>query len=246
MSVYSMIMEKVRREKVHMTLIDPASQDPVASGSIAREAESAGSDFILVGGSTDVSGELMQKTIDEIKARCSLKTIIFPGSPNMLSANADALYFMSLLNSKDLDFVIGHQVRSSRLIHELGIESISMGYVVFSPGMRVGRVGNADLVERDDRDTALSYALTAEMLGFKLVYFESGSGSNTYVSPDVIAHTKRYITVPLIVGGGIRTPESSMEIARAGADIIVTGTVAERSSDVFGTLRPIIKAIKSI
>jgi putative glycerol-1-phosphate prenyltransferase len=44
----------------------------------------------------------------------------------------------------------------------------------------------------------------------------------------MISMTHRTIDVPLIVGGGIRTPEHAAANVRAGADIIVVGTALER------------------
>jgi heptaprenylglyceryl phosphate synthase len=39
---------------------------------------------------------------------------------------------------------------------------------------------------------------------------------------------KQNINIPLIVGGGLRTPEKVREAAVAGADIIVVGTAIEK------------------
>jgi phosphoglycerol geranylgeranyltransferase len=44
------------------------------------------------------------------------------------------------------------------------------------------------------------------------------------------------------VGGGIRRPEDAVEALKAGADIIVTGTIAEES---FEGCREIIRTVKS-
>lgn len=245
MSVYKEILNKLSHEKIHMTLIDPASQDPIKSGKIAEEASSAGTDYIMIGGSNNIDRNKMNETISAIKRVTETKVIIFPGSPEMLCEKADAIYFMSLLNSKNTDYIIGHQVASSTVLSEMDIETIAMGYVVFEPGMTVGKVGNVNPVGRTDHKGALSYALAAELLGMKLVYFESGSGSPTFVDPSVISYVKEKLQIPLIVGGGIRSPESAREVASAGADIIVTGTVAEKASNIREILEPIIRAVKS-
>ncbi len=243
MSVYGDIIDKLKRKKVHMTLIDPASQSLQESARIAIEAERAGTDFIMIGGSTRINSELMDKTVEIIKAKTSLKTIIFPGSPEMISSKADAIYYMSLMNSRNIEFIIGHQVKTSLLLRKLAIETISMAYLVFEPGMTVGRVGEANLIKRDDCDTALLYAIAAETFGMKLIYLESGSGSPTYVSESVVKRIKDYIRIPVIVGGGIRTREAAESLANAGADIIVTGTIVERNSNVYEALHDIISSI---
>lgn len=245
MSVYKEILDKLKNEKIHMTLIDPASQDPAKSGRIAEGASSAGTDYIMIGGSNNITRDIMTETVGRIKDVTDTKVIIFPGSPEMLCDNADAIYYMSLLNSRSTDFIVGYQASVSRKIRDMGIETIPMGYVIFEPGMTVGKVGQASLVGRDDTRRAESYALAAELFGMKLVYFESGSGSPTHVDPGLITEVKKQLHIPLIVGGGIRSAEVAKNIAESGADIIVTGTVAERSSNIPETLKPIIRAIKS-
>ncbi len=244
MTVYSEIMKRLETSRVHMTLIDPASQKSKKAALMAEEAEKAGSDFIMIGGSTSVSMSMVDETVLAIKDRSSLKTILFPGSAEMVSPNADAIFFMTLMNSRNPKFLMGHQIAAARTIRKMGMETISMGYVVFEPGMTVGRIGEADLVSSSSPEKAISYALAAEMFGMKLVYFEAGSGAPNHVSCDTVKAVKKEISIPLIVGGGIRTREAAGMIAESGADIVVTGTVAEKASSVFGELKPIIAAIK--
>ncbi len=245
MAVLDSLVGMVVKKKVHMTLIDPAAQDPYKSGQIAKEAQRAGTDFFMVGGSTDIDGPHLTKCVGEMKKNSSRPVIIFPGSSSMICDNADAIYFMSLLNSSSSEFVVGHQARAAIPLNRMKIEKIPMGYIVVEPGMTVGKVGKANLVGKDDSRTALSYALAAQMFGMKLVYLEAGSGSPVHVPASMIRTVKESLSVPLIVGGGIRTRDSAREVASAGADIIVTGTVAEKAQDVFETLEPIIGAIHS-
>lgn len=246
MNVLKEILDGIKNRKLHMTLIDPASQSPERSARIAHEAERAGTDYIMIGGSTMIDPAALRETITRIREQTGLKIIIFPGSASMVSDNADAIYFMSLLNSSTNEFIIRHQMLAAPVLKKIGLETISMGYIVFEPGMTVGKVGKADLVDREDSDTAVSYSLAAEMLGMKLIYLESGSGSPTYVSEDVVSSVHRSIGIPLIVGGGIRNPENARKIAEAGADIIVTGTVAEQAESIFEALEPIVSAIKTV
>lgn len=244
MTIYEDILETIKSRKVHMTLIDPAAQDPDRSARIAHEAEKAGTDYIMIGGSTKVDRDKLNAAIMKIREMTDRKIIIFPGSSSMVSEKADAIYFMSLLNSKTNEFIIKHQVIAAPILRKMGIEIISMGYLVFEPGMTVGRVGNADLIPRTDSESAVAYSMAAEMFGMNLVYLESGSGSPTRVSGEVISSVKKNLKIPVIVGGGIRDPEAAEDVADAGADIIVTGTVAEKTDQIFDVLEPIIKAVK--
>jgi phosphoglycerol geranylgeranyltransferase len=245
LSVYSEIMRKLEKGKVHMTLIDPAAQSYRRGGEIAEEAQAAGTDFIMVGGSTNIDTEGMDQCIDYIQQYSSLKVIIFPGSHSMISSRADAIYFMSLLNSRNPEFIIRQQARGAVYIRKIGMETIPMGYLVVEPGMTVGRVGEVDLIRKDDNERALSFAIAAEAFGMKFVYLEAGSGADYPVKENMISLVRSGISIPLIVGGGIRTAAAARKIARAGADIVVTGTVAEKSANVAKTLAPIITAVKS-
>ncbi len=245
MSVKEYIMKKLDSEKMHMTLIDPDDQSPEEAAKIAKLAKRAGTDAIMIGGSTGITRELMDKTIKEIKKVVDLPVIIFPNSASVLSPYADALYFMSLLNSEDIDMVIGQQVKGAVYVKKMGIEPISMGYIIVEPGMTVGKVGKARPIPRSRPELAVAYALAAEYLGMSLVYLEAGSGAPEPVPANMIRAVKREITVPLIVGGGIRTASAAREIGRAGADIIVTGTVVEVAEDIENVLGDIVASFKS-
>ncbi len=245
MKVMNYIEEKVKSGKMHMTLIDPADQEPRNAAKIAEEAMRAGTDAIMIGGSTGITKEDMDKTIVEIKKKVKLPVIIFPNSASVLSPHADALYFMSLLNSESIEMIIGHQVRGAPFVKKMGIEPIPMGYIIIEPGMTVGRVGRARLIRRDRPQDAVAYALAAQYLGMKFVYLEAGSGAPEPVPPEMIAMVKSEISIPLIVGGGIRTPEMAKRAVDSGADIVVTGTIVEEVDDIYSALSDIINAVKS-
>lgn len=246
MTIYSQIYDLTLKRKVHMTLIDPASQNISRSTEIAIEAERAGTDFFMIGGSTSIDMKVMDDTISGIKKETTKPVIIFPGSSLMISRYADAIYFMSLLNSRNPNFIIGHQVKAAPFLKKMGIETIPMGYLVFDPGMTVGKVGEADLIDNRNEDPAIAYSLAAQMLGMKLVYLEAGSGAPVTVNPRIVKAVKSQISVPLIVGGGIRTKENASIIAKAGADVVVTGTIVEKAEKVYDALEPIIREIKSV
>ena len=151
---------------------------------------------------------------------------------------------MMLLNSRDRRFLIEEQRRGAPCIKRFGLEPIPMGYLIFEPGMRAGEVGRAELVARGDTALAVEYALAAQYFGMAAVYLEAGSGAPEPVSPSSIRGVKKEISIPLIVGGGITNPLSARATVRAGADIVVTGTVAERSSGKEGVLQDIVDAIR--
>ncbi len=245
MKVMEYILGKLEKERLHMTLIDPDKQSASEAGKLADIAAELGTDAIMVGGSTGVTQKKMDDTIREIKKNTAVPVIIFPTSAAAISSYADAIYFMSLLNSKSPIFLVRQQMVGAPVIRKLGIEPISMGYIVVEPGMKVGEVGMAEPVPVNRTDIAVGYALAAEFFGMSLVYLEAGSGAPQPVPTDMVSAVKSEINIPLIVGGGIRSAETAKRIADAKADIIVTGTIIEESSDREKTLGRIIEAVKT-
>lgn len=242
MKVWNLIQETLQSRKMHMTLIDPAKQELVVAGDISKAAETAGTDAIMVGGSTGVTQENLDGTVDEIKKRCSLPVIYFPSGANAIARSCDAIYFMSMLNSTNVRNLTGEHWRGAPIIKQLGLETISMGYVVVEPGMKVGEVGEADVVKRDDLARAVGYALTAEFFGMALVYLEAGSGAPAPVPPEMVYEVRKNVRIPLVVGGGIVNSENARSLAIAGADIVVTGTLIE-NGDFEDLLRDIVSAV---
>ena len=244
MTIAEDIIKKVAKKKLHFSLLDPDKQKPEVAGFLAKTAEDAGSSAIMVGGSTITSQKQVDETVRTIKKYSKLPTILFPSSAKSLSKYADAVFFMSLLNSRNLDYVIREHVKGAPFVKHTGIEPISMGYVIVEPGMTVGKVGEADLVPRDDIETAVGYALATQYLGMQFFYLEAGSGANFPVSNEMINAVKRNIDIPLIIGGGIRNVETAREKAKAGADIVITGTTLEKEKNLNQALSEIVRTVE--
>lgn len=248
----------------HILLIDPASQSPQQAAKTAMIACEAGSSAIFVGGSTETPDELVHQTIVAIKEGLELQAfaasqhpdadeitlppvILFPGGAHALSPAADAILFMMLMNSHNRKYLIGEQVRGAKPLQNFGIETLPTGYLVVSPGGKVGEVGEADLISSDDVEAVESYSLAAKMYGFRLLYLEAGSGANKPVSQELIS-TASQTGLTIIVGGGIRTPTQALAAKEAGANWIVTGTIAEEiseSKELLSTLKSIVSAISN-
>jgi phosphoglycerol geranylgeranyltransferase len=244
MKVIEYIRSKLRLEKLHMTLIDPEKYGPDECSDIAYLAYRAGSDAIMIGGSTGINSDNLDKSVIAMKNLVPIPIIQFPSNAEALSPNFDAIYFMSMLNSKEIKYIIGEQMKASRIIKDMGVETIPMGYVIVEPGMKVGEMGGAEPVKRDDVKTAIGYALAAEFFGMNLFYLEAGSGAPEPVPTEMIKAVKEKLSIPLIVGGGIRDKKTASEISEAGADIVVTGTIVEISEDIEGMLRRIVNGVK--
>jgi phosphoglycerol geranylgeranyltransferase len=242
-SIYAYISSKLKDERIHMTLLDPGKMGAEEIGIIGAKAQEAGTSAIMVGGSTHLSTERVDEAVLALRKETSLPIILFPPSASTLSRYADALYFMSMLNSTNIRFIVGEQLKGAPLINKLGLEPIPMGYILVEPGMTVARIGQADLIRRDQPERAVDYSLMAQYLGMRIVYLEAGSGAPEPIPVEMVSAVKEKLSIPLIVGGGIRTPDQAARIADAGADIIVTGTLVEETDDVVNALRPLIEGI---
>lgn len=245
MSVKEYIMNGVKKGTMHMSLLDPDKQSAEKAAEIALKCKMAGTDAIMIGGSTGITSENLDETAIAIKKATGLPVIYFPAGPHALSKEVDAMYYMSLVNSRDVNMVIRAQAYASLIVKQMGVEPISMGYIIVEPGMKVGEVGQADLVGRDEIKKAMGYALGCEYMGMSLVYLEAGSGADKPVPPEMIGAVKKVLSVPLIIGGGIRTPEDAAMARMAGADIVITGTLVEQCEDD-SLLKNIIAAAKGL
>lgn len=230
----------------HATLLDPANQSPQVAAERAQIAVESGTSLLMVGGSTDTPDEKVHATVQAIQevlelrswgesqsmeggdgGRWSIPIVLFPGGSHALSPAADAITFMMLMNSEDPKYLIQEQMRGAPHLAKYGIEALPTGYVVCSPGGKVGEVGRANLIMPDDTSGISAYAQCGAMFGFKLLYLEAGSGADTPVSANLIDAAASIGGLTLFVGGGIRDGEGAKSAVTAGADWIVTGTLTE-------------------
>ena len=234
----------------HITLIDPGKQSAEIATRRAIAAIESGSSMIFVGGSTDTPDEVVHKTCKSIQDALELQVfaasqdplanenkwrvpvVLFPGGAHALSPAADGITFMMLMNSKSRRFLIGEQLSGAPYLEKFGVEPIPTGYVVFSPGGKVGEVGEAELIHKGQEETVHSYALTAKMFGFKILYLEAGSGASSQVDESSIKSAREVDELCIVVGGGIRTGEQASLAAKSGANWIVTGTLTEEASSM--------------
>ncbi len=230
--VESYLLEKIKKEgAIHMTLVDPEKVTPSSASRVVKEAEACNTAAIMVGGSTSVFTSHLDKIVKAMKKSVEIPVILFPNNITGISRYADAIWFMSLLNSADPYFLMGAQVLGAPIIKNFGLEPIPLGYIVVGEGGAVSVVGKAVPIPYDKSELVAAHALAAEYFGMHFVYLEAGSGVGKPVPAEMARVVKSVISLPLIVGGGIRTGEQVKEIVKAGADIVVTGTVLEENRD---------------
>jgi phosphoglycerol geranylgeranyltransferase len=229
-NVEKYLLEKIESEgSIHITLIDPEKVTPPQASRIVGKAKSSETSAIMIGGSTFVSTAHLDDVVRAVKRTVKIPVILFPNNVTGISRYADAIWFMSLLNSFDPYFLIGAQILGAPLVKKYDLEPIPLGYIIVGDGGTAGVVGKAVPVPYSKSELAAAHALAGQYLGMRFIYLEGGSGAKSPVPPEMVRLVKHYIDVPLIVGGGIRSREQALAAASAGADIIVTGNVIEDS-----------------
>ncbi len=246
--VYTKLLAQLKEEAGQLFLvIDPPNQAPELAGKVSAIAEKAGVSAIAVGGSLGAQGKLLDDTLDAIKSKCRLPTILFPGNIATLSNKADAIYFLSMLNSNDPYYISGAQTASAFPIKKMGIEVIPTSYIIVEPGRAVGFMGRAQLIPRNLGYLAAANALAGEYMGSKLVILESGGGAPEPVTKEMIAQTKASIDVPLIIAGGVKSPEYAFDCISSGADIVHVGSAIEKTkleSEVKSKLEKMVESVR--
>jgi len=225
----SFVSASTENKKLLAILIDPDDFDITKTEQFLNKLPSE-TTHIFVGGSTVENGET-KVTVASLKKYTSLPLILFPGDESHLTDIADGLLFLSLLSGRNAEYLIGQQVKAVSKLRKNSLEVISTGYILIDGGNQsaVERVSKTTPLSQDNIQAIVDTALAGEYLGKKLIYLEAGSGAKFPVNPSVIKAVKNAITIPLLVGGGIRTENKKQEVYKAGADMVVMGTYFENN-----------------
>jgi len=231
MQTYTKLLEiREKRGAGYIVLIDPDKLSLNDSIELAVRAEQEDADVIFIGGSL-LSTPIFDELVKQIKAEVTIPVIIFPGGVQQISRYADAILFMSVISGRNPDLLIGQHVMGAPIVKMLSLEAIATGYMLIESGKMTSAefMSNTKPIPRDKAQIAVAHALAAEYLGMKLIYLEAGSGALHPVPDEMIQAVARNAALPIIVGGGIRTPDVAKQKVAAGASFIVTGNVLEKS-----------------
>ena len=244
--VYSCLTDaRATGNKLLAVLIDPDKARRDNLQQLARFAKAGHVDLFLWGGSL----------VNEPQASYYLKLlrgavrdtpiVLFPGSTYQLDDEADAIFLLSLLSGRNPDLLIGRHVQVAGRLKRMQLETMATGYLLIDGGRptSVSYMSGTTPIPADKPSIAAATALAGEQLGMRLIYLDAGSGALNPVSPELIAQVREEVDLPIIVGGGIRTPERAAAALQAGADMIVVGNALERNSDWLPELAATVRSV---
>lgn len=228
-------------------LVDPDKTD-TAHGveALAEAAEAAGVGFLFVGGSL-IQHPSLDLLVRQLRGACSLPVVLFPGHPTHLTPEAHAVLLLSLISGRNPELLIGQHVVAAPLLHRMQLEVLPTGYLLVDGGRPTSAqyVSGTLPLPHDKPDLAACTALAGQYLGLQLMYADTGSGALQSLRPDMVQAMREVLSVPLIVGGGIRKPEQAEALLAAGADIFVVGTAMEGPAADAGLLHELAATTRS-
>ncbi len=233
-AILRQIHEKLEAQKaLYLVLLDPDSFTPDKNGDLAALAAQGGADIILIGGSLSMGGEIGE-TVRRVKEASALPVVIFPGDLGFVVPEADAVLFLSLVSGRNPQLLIGEHVKAAPIMRKMGLEAIPTAYMLVEGGATtsVEFMSGTRALPRNKPDIAMAHALAAQYLGMQIAFMDAGSGAESHVPTEMVQAVAGYVDIPVMVGGGIRTPEAAAKLVEAGARLVVTGDVVERSRDL--------------
>ncbi len=234
-SIYQNILyAKQKKQPLLAILIDPEKTTLEHAKNLISKIKQSPATHLFVGGST-FKGRHLNELLSYLKSQTQLPVLLFPGHPTQISNEADGILFLSLISGRNSDYLIEHHVNAVESILASDLEVIPTGYILVNGGKKtaVERVSQTKPIEHDNLDLAFKTAKAGEFLGKRLIYLEAGSGAIKRVSDEMIAFVSQNISIPLIVGGGIRSKVDIDLAYQSGADIVVIGTAFEDNPNFF-------------
>ena len=224
--IQQIVSAKAQSRKLLVVLIDP--DKPAAVEAVCPYLSLP--DMIFIGGST---GDQCETCIAQLRQTTERPILLFPGNIAQFTPTADALLFLSLLNARTPDVLIQPHIHIAQQVLQSGIETVPMGYILID-GDRKSSVEIATQcipIPQNNILEIVSTAIAGQLLGKQLIYLEAGSGAKTPISAEIIHAVRAQLSVPLIVGGGITTPEAMLHAFDEGADVVVIGNHFEQNPD---------------
>lgn len=239
MTIYSHIKKSIAEgKKLLAVLIDPDKTELDTIEGIVAKINQSIATHIFVGGS-EVDEGVTEVLVGAIKQHTELPVVLFPGDVTQITNEADGILFLSLISGRNPDYLIGKHIEAVSKLTKAQLEVLPTGYILIENGKQtaVERVSNTKPLVRSNIQQIVDTAKAGELLGMKLIYLEAGSGATHPIEPEIISAVKEELSIPLIIGGGIRTKAQLEAAYNAGADIVVIGTAFENNQHFFERLK---------
>jgi putative glycerol-1-phosphate prenyltransferase/phosphoglycerol geranylgeranyltransferase len=227
------LIAKIKEHALFAVLLDPDSSESDVFCKVGKAAFEAGADLILVGGSL-IGNANLPKKVAELKSLVKIPIILFPGGASQVVPGFDAMLFTSLVSGRNPQYLIEEQLKGGLIVKALGIEAFPTAYMLINsgPATAVEYISNTKPIPEDKPKLTMAHAIAAELMGMRWTYLEAGSGAENPVPLEHIILTRKATNLNIIAGGGIITPQDAIARVRAGANVIVTGTIWEKNPDI--------------
>ncbi len=239
MNIYQNILQaKKDSKKLLAVLIDPEKANVEKMASFFEKVHQSIATHIFVGGSTDKNNDT-EKVVSVIKNVTDLPIILFPGDVKQITNKADAILFLTLLSGRNPEYLIEQQVTAAPILKNTELEILPTGYILIDGNIETAtqKVSNTKPIAQDNLNLILNTALAGEFSGKKLIYLEAGSGATVPVDASIINLVANNLSIPIIVGGGIRSKKQLDSAFNSGADLVVIGTAFENDENFFNQLK---------
>ncbi len=235
--IYNLIQNRIKKhQKSLLLLIDPDKFNAQRIQQIGNMIKERSVPFIVVGGSMISSP--ISPVVKAIKEVLQLPIVLYPGSPTHLTEGADGLFLLSMISGRNPDLLIGHHVTAAPLLKQMNIEIISTGYMLIDGGCTtsVEYISQTRPIPANKSDIAVATAIAGEMLGMKMIYMDAGSGAKNPIPTEMIANVRENISLPMLIGGGIKTDQQLKAAYSAGADMVIIGNALEKNPDLLNEM----------
>src|SRR5690554_648308 len=235
--IYNLIQNRIKKhQKSLLLLIDPDKFNAQRIQQIGNMIKGRSVPFIVVGGSMISSP--ISPVVKDIKEVLQLPIVLYPGSPTHLTEGADGLFLLSMISGRNPDLLIGHHVTAAPLLKQMNIEIISTGYMLIDGGCTtsVEYISQTRPIPANKSDIAVATAMAGEMLGLKMIYMDAGSGAKNPIPTEMIANVRENISLPMLIGGGIKTAQQLKAAYSAGADMVIIGNALEKNPDLLNEM----------
>jgi putative glycerol-1-phosphate prenyltransferase/phosphoglycerol geranylgeranyltransferase len=233
LKVEEALSAKIKEHALFAVLLDPDASESDAFLETGKTAFEAGADLILVGGSL-VGNANLPKKVAELKSSINIPVVLFPGGASQVAPGFDAMLFTSLVSGRNPQYLIEEQLRGGLMVKALGIEAFPTAYMLINsgPATAVEYISNTKAIPANKPKLTMAHAIAAELMGMRWTYLEAGSGAENPVPLEHIILTRKATKLNIIAGGGITTPQDATARVKAGANVIVTGTIWEKNTDI--------------